>query len=179
MWFCKLSVFRYLVSGMLGLSVSQFKKGMVSRTTTLSSDDHMVFSPFRGRLDFTLYIWKFTNNENRNLLLFYYFSGQLVLIPVLSIYMYIYIYIFFSNESRKKVGWLSFLPENKFMRQCRLKYVSHNQICPYHVELLSEVRVNVNFFLCIFALAFLLLFSTLVPPKLSKFLKHFLFQGTV
>ena len=61
---------------------------MVSRTTTLSSDDHMVFSPFQGRLDFTLYIWKFTNNENRNLPLFYYFSGQLVLIPVLSIYIY-------------------------------------------------------------------------------------------
>ena len=91
------------------------------------------------------------------------------------IYTHIYICIYF-NESRKKVGSLSFLPENKFMRQCRLKSVSHNKICPYHVELLSEVEVNVNFFLCIFTLIFLLLFFTLVPPKLSKFLKHFLFQ---
>ena len=54
------------------------------------------------------------------------------------------------------------------MRQCRLKYASYNQICPHHVELLySEVRDNVNFFLCIFTLVFFLLFSKGNAPHSS------------
>ena len=109
--------------------------------------------------------------KHRNLPLLYYFSEQLVPVPVLSI-------IFFKWVQRENSLIVFPSGKQKFMRQCRLKHA----IRPHHVGLLSEVGVNVVIFsLCIFTLIFLLLFSTLVPLKLSKFLKLFYFkeQGNI